>query len=381
MYEKKFNEAKLPACEPVNGFIIASKLNEWAMKKHSHESVLRTDSKTSLYFTKDANKWVPLPAWGNFFIDIGRSVVENGNDQNRLVVALAVPTRTYAAAFAAFGVVFGRAVSSNKIIHEDVFDHLCKLRKGARVFYKKNTNTNEWSSAIYDGVCNDYDQPRIRIRVKQEIKSKKKEEPDTTYLICRKDSYKVRLADEKSKLTLKQRNSSQPIIIKKFLEGCLSEADALKLSTITQLDCVILGRVSNLREESTKIPFACSSNKSSLKEGVLQDILRVQTFFTSEDQPYRSEVLPVTGYKQPRIIDELVPHVTIFDGATGFIKWHDFYRHSHSIILLERTETRFREAVDIINQDYNHRICEGGIKNTAPTPPGVELVIYQKSCQ
>lgn len=71
MYKAKSNEAKLPARESVNGFLLASKLDEWTMKKRSHESVLHTDSKTSLYFTSNTNKWVPLPAWGNFFNDLG----------------------------------------------------------------------------------------------------------------------------------------------------------------------------------------------------------------------------------------------------------------------------------------------------------------------
>lgn len=65
-------------------------------------------TKTDLYFANNFNEWVPLPLWGTFFINLGRYVAESNTGENRLVVGLAVPTRNYASALAALGIVVTR---------------------------------------------------------------------------------------------------------------------------------------------------------------------------------------------------------------------------------------------------------------------------------
>lgn len=374
-----FSQAAIRVGESVNGVCSACK-DEQKITKRSPAPIQCATPNTHLYFANDVNHWVPLPAWGNFFIDIGSCVASSKTGQNRLVVGLAVPTRTCAAALAALGVVCARAVNPNKIIFTDKFEQLCRLKRGTRVFYRNSPDSNEWLSAIYDGICNDYEQPRIRIRVKpKEVKKKKQQAPDTIYLIRKEDLYKLRLASGKAERIDTQGKFDRPIVIKEFLDGFIGGAEALNLSTTTQLDCVIIGRISTLREEITKIPFAYPSASSSLKEGVLQDVLRVRKFFPGENQPYRLEILPVGGHEPPKTANILVPHVTIFDGATGFIKWRDYYRNSHWIVLLDRTEPRFQEAVYILNQEYIPPVDGEKIQGMPSIPLGVELVAYQES--
>lgn len=375
-----FTTAAIGVGESVNGVCLACE-DEQTITRRSPASVHYATPKTHVYFANDVSDWVPLPAWGNFFIDIGSRVAFSKTGQNRLVVGLAVPTRTCAAALAALGVVRARAVNPNKIIFKDKFEQLGRLRRGTRVFYRNSPDSNEWLSANYDGICNDYEQPRIRIRVKPKEVRKKNQDPDTIYLIRKEDLYKVRLAAGGAERIDTQGKFARPIVIKEFLDGCIGGANALDFSTTTQLDCVIIGRISTLREEITKIPFAYRSAPSSLKEGVLQDVLRVRKFFTSEDQAYRLEILPVDGHEPPKTADGLVPHVTIFDGATGFIKWRDYYRNSHWIILLDRTEPRFQEAVYILNQEYIPPVDGEKIQGMPSIPLGVELVAYQESHQ
>lgn len=380
MFVPDFLQAAIRVSESVNGVCSACE-DEQTITRRSPAPIQCATPKTHVYFANDVNNWVPLPAWGNFFIDIGSRVASSKTGQNRLVVGLAVPTRTCAAALAALGVVSARAVNPNKIIFKDKFEQLCRLRRGTRVFYRNNLDSNEWSSAIYDGICNDYEQPRIRIRVKLKELRNKKQDPDTIYLIRKEDLYKVRLASGGAERIDTQGKFARPIVIKEFLDGCIGEADSLSFSTKTQLDCVILGRISALREEITKIPFAYRSAPSSLKEEFLQDVLRVRKFFISENQAYRLEILPVDGHEPPKTMDGLVPHVTIFDGATSFIKWRDYYRNSHWIILLDRTETRFQESVYILNQEYIDPVDGEKIQGMPSIPIGVELVAYQESYQ
>jgi|GEM_PF-1071118 len=328
---------------------------------------------TQFYFLNNNNQWASLPEWGNFLINIGSNIVKSQIGEERFVVGLAIPTRSYAAALVALGVVLAKSVTPiNSTTSKEHFERLCKLKQGTRVFYK---DINGWSNAIFDGVCNDYDRPLIRVRTRNLARRMKKKEPDLIYFICKEKSQRIKFAPSYPEIQL-----GKPLINQESPNNCLGSADAPNFCTTTQLDCVILGHIGILKHEITKIPFAYSLLGYKFKEGTLQDILRVRRFM-SRGEPYRSEILPVCEQKEPKAAEVLISNITIFDGASSFIKWRDYWRNSHWIILLDRTETRFENAVNIINQEYSYRICEGGMQEIPLIPPGVEIVVYQEARQ
>ncbi|MDF5740239.1 MAG: hypothetical protein PUQ00_32565 [Nostoc sp. S13] len=329
--------------------------------------------KTNLYFTDNYQKWFPLPSWGNFFIHIGRWVAQCDSRKNRLVLALAIPTRNYAAALAASGAVLGRVnIPTQRIDTNRHFEQLCQLPKGTSVFLN---SYNRRYKGIYQGIDETYGERRLRIQ--REDKSS----GGLTSLVSVKESHNVAIASKPS-ITLPKKQSGSPIITHSpntFLDGVIDKADTNELITKTRLDCAVIGRVSALENEILEIRFANCLSPSKSERGSLQDILRVHKFLPG--QVYRSEILPSQGYHPPQTVNILVPHVTIFDGGTGFIKWRDDWRNSHWIILLERTEPHFQESVDIIKSDYANRVNGEEIPNIIPVPPGVEMVVYQETCQ
>ena len=314
---------------------------------------------------------VPLPEWGNFFIEIGRRVAEWGTGKNCLVVALAIPTKAFAAALAAIGVVLAKPnLYSHQVDIDEHFEQLCSLPKGTQVFHQHGKHL---LLATYEGVANLYGEPMLFIRVG------KRRDGNLTYRVRKKDSHRVRFSSKEHMPLCSEDEIGQPFIISDFLAGLIGEAEALQFSTTTKLDCVILGNINTFKQEITSIPFTCKPVLSSFKKGVLQEVLRVQNFLANQNQPYRSEFLKVIGNQSPQTTGGLVPNVTIFDGATGFIKWRDDWCNSHWIVLLDRTEPHFREAVDIINNDYSYRVGDEDIQLTVTPPTGVELVIYEKA--
>jgi hypothetical protein len=56
---------------------------------------------------RDGSSWRPLSEWMNFFLQVGRLLVEVHVPDNRLVVGITVPTRAYAAVLAGAGVEWG----------------------------------------------------------------------------------------------------------------------------------------------------------------------------------------------------------------------------------------------------------------------------------
>jgi hypothetical protein len=321
----------------------------------------------------DVGQRVLLPAWGTFFIDMGRRVAQSESGQNRLVVGLAVPTRAFAAALAAFGVVLARANSSMKQVDPSThFERLCGLPKRTPVVFREK---GKQFKGIYEGIKKEHDKQYLQIRVESQNTG------GLTYLVLPEECHNVAEASEQIS-ELPDRQKGRPIIYnRKFLESLIGEEDVFKFATSSCLECTILGRISILRHEIKEINFYCGQDKGVYKAGKLQDILRVREWL-SKDEAYRSEVLPVDGHNQQKTAEGLVPHVTIFDGAAGFLKWRDYWRNSHWIIVLDRTEPHFREAVELVNQDYiQNRVGEGGIQNMPPSPPGVEFVVYQEARQ
>jgi len=333
----------------------------------SHTNLEQVTSKRSQLYT---DEWTPLPNWGTFFIELGRRVAEWETGSNRLVVALAIPTRAYAAALTAFGVVVTRATLANSHIEDTnkYFERLCNLSQGTPVtlFYKGRK-----FKGFYEGVDKISGQRRLRIRVES------CQTGGLTHLVGLEKAHTIKIRTTPIRNLPKNQNGRKIFTDSKFIEDILGVEKAKTCLNESQIDCMILGKINVLKKEITQTNFAGSP--SFKKKGVLQDMLRVRHFFSADNPAYRSEVFSVTARKRRRLSDGIIPFVTIFDGASSFIKWRDDWRSSHWIILLDRTEINFQEAVDIVNQDYINRANEAKMQNFLFLPPGVELVNYQEA--
>lgn len=332
-------------------------------------SYINLEQKTLATSQLYVEKGVPLPEWGNFFIELGHRVAEWETGKNRLVVAVAIPTKAFATALTAVGVVLAK---SNIIYHQvnidQHFDQLCSLPKGTQVFYQHGKNI---LVASYEGFASLNGETMLFIRVGKKIYG------SLTYRVRKDDSDRVRFSSQEFLLCCSEDQIGQPFVISDFLADFVGKAEAIQFSTTTKLDCLILGKINTFKQEVTSTPFSCQLVQSDFQKSVLHDILRVRNFL--DNQPYHSEVLKVTGNQSPQTLDGLLPHITLFDGATGFLKWRDDWCNSHWIVLLDRTEPQFREAVDIINNDYSYRVSEEDIQLSITPPAGVELVIYEKA--
>lgn len=339
----------------------------------SRDSVFTSEN---IYFSEN-NAFVAMPAWGKFFINIGRWIAEKTSQNSRYVIGLSIPVRNYAAALTAFGVVQAKSVNYQiNISNQAKFDKFCNLRNGRRVLF--NYNNNEWIEAVFDGVCKDYKDPLLKIKVKSNNyanKRSKQTEPDTTHFVSKQDINKITLFHNPAINNIAYKKT-QTITVNEFLNCCLNTNCGIHVYTKAKLDCYLIGNIKILKDEITKAKFAYSSN-NKFKIGTLQDVLRVRNFLQPSDiYAYTTEV--VSSFSNTLPVFTEIPYVTIFDGASGFIKWRDNCYDSNQIVLLERTEKRFEEAVNIINYEYINRVNTEKIKNFPSPPPGVEIIVYQR---
>lgn len=324
---------------------------------------------TNLYFADASNKWIPLPEWGAFFINLGDWVAQAQTKKNRLVLGLAIPIRNYAAALAALGVVLTRIdIPIRSIDINRHFQQLSSLPIGTAVNYQYK---GKKLKGIYQGVTESYGEQRLRIQTEN------KKDGALTRCILKEDSLNVKIATKQNTNLPKRQTGRYILNNKDFIEAVTGKKNLQYFLNNYYTHYSIIGRINLLKQEIMEAKFGRYLSKYKFKEGNLQDILRVRNFFTTEGQPYCGEVLSAQGNTPPQTTDELAPHVVIFDGATGFIKWRDYYRNSHWIVLLERTDLRFQEAVEIINQEYINRVDEE-VPNILSPLSSFEMIVYQQ---
>ncbi|HDY99882.1 MAG TPA: hypothetical protein ENH52_00235 [Nitrospirae bacterium] len=319
------------------------------------------------YFDED--QWIEVPEWGSFYIDLGFSIPDIQNLKDRSIIGLAVPTRAFCASLIASGIVLSRSKkASGNSGDSDYFEFFKTLNKGTPILYRLGKNGYK---GFFEGIYYEDEEPRVRVKVK-----KGKQEISTAEMSLKEAGNRICVNGDKKDLN--KTSSGRRLSYKgDFLESCLDETDPFKFTAKSYLECVIYGRINTLREEIKETPFAFKLSNEEYKQGILQDILRVRKFM-GEGSAYRSNIFPVEREALQTIQSRSLT-VVIFDGATGFLKWRDYLRGFDWIVILDRTEPYFHDAIDQLNQEYiENRISEKKLENVTSLPPGVEMVVFQE---
>ncbi|MBC7341777.1 MAG: hypothetical protein H5U02_04925 [Clostridia bacterium] len=314
---------------------------------------------------------LPLPEWCGFFFRLGSIAAAARDPGKRLVVALSVPTRAYAACFVAAGTVIARAPLPVRDLPEpdEHFDRLCRLKIGTPLVYRKG---NRKFKGIFAGVTAlNNGETRIKVQIAN------KEGGNLTELLNKEMSLAVSIATIDD-IKLPKKQAGRKIVRRKsFLDSILGKVDSCGFTVTSRMECAILGPVGVLRREVTETRLSIRG-PGGFARGTLQDILRVRRFL-SEGKAFRTEIYPASRNMPPRLEKGSDPCVVIFDGAAGFLKWRDNWRISNWIVLLDRTGPNFREAVEIVNQEFiKNRIGNCPELDIPPVPRGIEIIVYEE---
>jgi hypothetical protein len=323
----------------------------------------------ALYYYNET-KWEMVPSWVNFFIELGSLMSRSTDISTRLIVGVAIPTRSYAAALTASGVVITRSrVSVNGISSVEHFKRLCELEPGTAVTF---LHEDRKLAGIITDCSKIGGVERIGVRV-HNMRS-----GGLTYRIAAADALKIEVAATSRKKLPKKQTGKLVLPLSSFAHQFLDKAQAKVFARESRLECTLLGRINAFKREILNTRFAIKTSTQEIAEGTLQDILRARRFLKPGEH-YRSEVFRVDG-KRPPISDVGLPHFTIFDGATSFLRWRDSQRNANWIIFLDRTEPYFRDAASLLDQEYiSNRINDEGLNLPPVIPLGIEIVSYYES--
>lgn len=305
-----------------------------------------------------------LPAWAYFFLGLGYELSGLPNDTWRIVASLALPTRAFASSFTATGFVLGK-VEDKSPVDSMQAQFILSLKPGTSVYIRTDKNK------------------KLRGIVKKFVEFNNKQ-----YISIRTTNMEVRsfsIDEYASRITIAEREVNLPKyqqsgysieIPSHFLQNCLSDELALKHILNSSFDVLLVGRKKVIESEVNKFCFSCKKG-NKFATGCMQEILRVRQF-SGANKSYRSQCIPSSSIASKSEIGEQVPSVVIFDGAVAYIKLGHKWRSSHQIVLLDRTERQFDEAVELLNQNYSYRL-EDVSNLPIHIPNGVEMMVYKDS--
>ncbi len=322
-----------------------------------------------LYF-EDSGEWYSLPEWAEYFITIGKLIASAPKSESRIVTAIVVPTRAFGAAFVSLGMVVNDAASRDKASKSAHFKRIFDLPPGSSVIYRPKPGK------ALRGVLREPDERDGRLWVRVQVQSK--EGGGLTHFVDESKALQVQPAGHSGKLPKKQEGENSRFA-NAFVDKLLGDADPVQLGLRSKLVCALVGRKTMLEHEIRKTPLAVHVNGNHHADGVLQDVLRVNRFVTAT-QSHRSALVPV-GAKPPS--GEVLKNVEmgiVFDGANGFLKWGEMWHSHHQVIIVDRTEAYFEDAIRAINIRFSHNRVDGEIVLPAcEVPPGGEVLTFREA--
>jgi len=326
----------------------------------------------------DGRERKPLPEWARFFIRIGAAIGACGRSDDRLVVAIAAPTRAYAAAFAALGAVAARAFSATQQLGpQEHASRLCSLEPGTPVFY---VESGQRQKAVFLG-CASVRGGAPSFRLQFERTPGARESGGLIRWLPQECAPRIRVADEEFS-DLPRKQHATPIINNAaFVRYVLGASDLSEFALSARTDALIVGTVSSLRAEITGAIFATGQRAGAGAEGTINDVLRVHQFL-ADGEPHRSEVVKCSAEASLPTLTGGGAHAVVFDGSAGFLRLRDHFRQSHWILVLDCTDPNTADATEAFGAGYTQdRVADSGRgeRDSLPsdTPPGVEMSAYR----
>ena len=72
----------------------------------------------------------------------------------------------------------------------------------------------------------------------------------------------------------------------------------------------------------------------------------------------------------------------VLDGALGFLKWGQMWHGRHQVVILNRTEPYFDDAISAINTRFSQNRTDGEVVLPGTdAPPGGEVLAFREALE
>lgn len=321
---------------------------------------------------EDSGDWYSLPEWAEYFISVGKQLAFSENIESRIVTAIVVPTRAYCAAFVSLGMVISDAAQRDLASAAAHFEKLFDLPVGTPVILREPPHK------VLKGVLQGPEECNGKFYVRVQVQSRNSRTGGgLTHLIDESRALQVQPAKHSGKLPKKQ-GAENKRFANSFVDSLLGDADPVQLGLRSKFVCAIVGKKNSLEHEIRNTPLALHSNGDCRAVGQLQDLLRVDRF-VADNQSHRSALVPIGSSPPTGDVISKVEMGVVFDGAAGFLKWGAMWPDQHQIIILDRTDRFFDDAITAINSRFSQNRADAEPPLPASdAPAGGEILAFRE---
>lgn len=321
--------------------------------------VLVGDLAERLRYKGDDRQWHPLPGWAGLLLRLGADVAAREPGSPRLVLAISLPTRAFAASLVATGAV---ARLAERPCGDNLAGHLAYLRSlppGTVVTHRVDGQRTR--KAALHGVTMQGTTDYIVL-----------DEADGRRYIPARNALRVEVARHQPARPPKvtQIRTIRPTV------GLAAALGATTADFLTQsrLGVVIIGSDARLRAD-LEAPLGVEQAHGGLLFGQLQDLVRARQL-GKDGEGYRSQLAPFEAAEEP-LPPRDAPTIAVFDGGRPFLRAARRWPEANWAIVLDRADPRYDDARAEIDRLYTTRRSPTLVTLALPSPPvGVEYVAF-----
>jgi hypothetical protein len=247
-------------------------------KDLTNQAAIDLDLFQNIYYS-DQGIWMLLPEWARFYLEIGAAIGSLASQEFPIVTAISVPTRAFAVALTAAGIILAKTITTNDEVDEHL-ERILALEIGTPVKLRVEKKIKK---GIYLGCRNALGKRMLVIKVEQ----------GTEQWIPVEQAHRIEGLNQDS-VHLPKRQKGRDIIPPSPLIGALlGKIGAFDFISQTRLDCCLLGPINVLKYEITEAYFSIQL-RGTHYPGVLQDILRVRRFLKQSIGSHATVVSPAS---------------------------------------------------------------------------------------
>lgn len=294
-----------------------------------------------------------MPEWARWLMDLGRWLAKDRQPGKVARAAISVPTRGYAALFAAMGIVSGSYRSGVLSVGERL-RMLSRLNAGDPVRYCKG----------------DEDLKVSRGKFRKVEKEPLFDSGDCVYLAEGKEKeygrevrqfHYIEPVGAEEEFSLDRPVCHSPDFVKAAMG-----IDPISQGFFSRLECVIIGNKTALAEE---LELELRADGVS---GKVQDVLRVHEYRPKDG--FRSRMISFQADVRSELVGKPFGGV-VMDGSRSFLRWRGMARRDPWLAVIDRTNPTAGVARDAIVSGLASSLEDANPPVGEP-PSGIEAIFY-----
>ncbi len=305
-----------------------------------------------------------LPQWARWLVDLGRQVRESSRPDERLTIAISVPSRAFAAVLIAVGVI-DRSFEVESSVIDDPADRLDSVESGTPI-----TIACEDKTLRFGRVTSTRRDSNGRLKSITYLRNERGAAPQLIEKIIEKCTGVHVVASEESEFH-HPRGYARDL---DFLNAIVGEERAERFFSHNRKSCLVIGSVKSLLDEMEAQEFA--ANADDIAYGALFDLLRPR--FGSLDhpihpaEPARSHVVSASGDGEFDQSSFATGACTVIDGAPPYLRFRDV-SVGNTIVVLDRWGAASPDAVAAFRQDLASSTRDAESVFGRQVPAGIEI--------